>query len=297
MTTERELFYSIILKYVVNNFFIFLCFIFFMLHFLMTILAVPSFPDGKAEGLNLMLWEVVTFILFLALPLGYYSASKQEFPNLKIVEKCYGFFGLFYGIARLFFNFGLIIDNGRYYDEFTVSAYLLSMIGLSILVFSLERKKLARGAPIFTLIGVISSVFTLSGFEGLIPGFSDVPRETILVIISVASFLLLLMIANLYFNIMERFPGKTRTRTAYEFFGMVLFVFAIVLDGQAVSTMPGNPIFFALYYPGIMAICGMSLFIAAHFFPSWFFKLATIIVITVLAYFLFIHLGDFQVVS
>lgn len=251
-------------------------------------------PAEYGTGINLILWELVIFILFMFLPLAYLAARKQEFKNIKISELGQGWFGFFYAIARLLFILAIVIDNGNSYDDYTNIAYLFSMVGLSILIFTFEIYRLGRKAPIFTLIGVLSSFFTLSGFEGLIPGLRYVEREIILVIISVASTILLLLVANLYFKIMERFPGKTRNRTGFEFIGLLILVLGIIFDGEAFITMPTNPPFFQLIYPGILAVTGAIILISSHFLPSWAYKTICILGIIVLGYFLFLHLPDFQ---
>lgn len=249
-------------------------------------------PTDYATGLNLVLWEIVIFLLFIMLPISYANARNQtDFKNLKIAELGQGWFGFFYAGARLLFILALKVNNGDSYDDFTLVAYLLSMIGLSILIFTYEVYRLGRKAPIFTLIGVLSSFFTISGFN-IIPGFQDVDREIILTITSIASSILLVLIASLYLKIMNRFPGQTRTRTSFEFYGLLLFVLSIVFDGQVMLTNPANPYFFKMIFPGVMAIFGVAILISAHSLPKWFFMTFTVIASIVLFGLFMLHLSE-----
>jgi len=249
-------------------------------------------PSDYGTGLNLILWEIVIFLLIIMLPISYANARKQtDFKNLRYAELGQGWFGFLYGGARLLFILALIINHGENYDDFTNVAYLLSMIGLSILIYTYEVYRLGRKAPVFTMIGALSSFFTLSGFN-IIPGFQDVPRELILTITSVASSILLVLIASLYLKIMNRFPGQTRTRTGFEFYGLLLFVLSIVFDGEAMLTNPLNPYFFKMIFPGVMAICGVAILVSAHSTPKWFYMTLTIVATAVVFGLFMMHISE-----
>ncbi len=247
-------------------------------------------PTDYATGANLILWEIVVLLLFIMLPMGYFAARKQtEFRNLRISELGQGWFGFFYALARLFFIIAVVFNSGKNYDEFTNIAYLCSMIGLTMLIYTYEHYRLGQKAPLFTLVGVFASFFTLSGFQ-IIPGFSDVPWDIILVIISIASTILLLLVASLYVRIMNRFPGQTRTRTGFEFIGLLLLVLGIIFDGQTFITNADSPWFFKMIYPPMLAIMGVSILIVSHTFPKWFYMSYTVFAVAVLFIWFFMNI-------
>ena len=239
----------------------------------LTIMQIPDdMPPGYGSGLNLIFWAVVILLLFMMLPLGLNAARKQEFEHLRKAEIARGAFGFFYGMARMFFMFGHNLNNGKNFDFWVILGYLFSMIGLSWLIFTYEYYKLGRKAPFFTAMGLVAALFTFTGFENLVPGFRDVPRTTILGIISGTTTVLISLIAYVYFKTMERFPGELRSRTFYEFLGLVILLLGIIFDGQVFLSQESSPMFYRLYLPGIMALLGGILINLAHDGKKWMYK-------------------------
>ncbi len=239
----------------------------------LTIMQIPDdMPPGYGSGLNLIMWAVVILLLFMMLPLGLNAARKQEFEHLRKAEIARGAFGFFYGMARMFFMFGHNLNNGKNFDFWVILGYVFSMIGLSWLIFTYEYYKLGRKAPFFTSLGLVAAFISLTGFDDLIPGFRNVPRENILGIISGTATVLISLIAYVYFKTMERFPGKLRTRTFYEFIGLVIMLLGIIFDGQLFITQEGSPMFYRLYLPAVMAVVGVILINLAHDGKRWMFR-------------------------
>jgi hypothetical protein len=259
------------------------------------LIQIPTgMPADYNTGLNLQLWILVIFTLFIMLPLGFLSASKSEMRNVKIVEKGRGFFGFFYAFGRLFFILGVLLNNGDDYDFWVNLGYTFSMIGFTLLIYIYEKYKLSKKAPFFTLIGAIASFFTLTGYEGLIPGIHTENREVIMAITSIASLVLSLMVGALYYQIADRFPGQLRDRTIHEFVGLIILLFGVVLDGQVFLTDPLNPVFFKNIYPVLMTLFGAWLLILSHdaspkiYKPFMYFVLITLFIL------FFMHMSDIR---
>jgi hypothetical protein len=254
-------------------------------------------PEGTPveynTGWNIILWELVIISLILLLPLGYRSASKSDLENVRKVERGKGWFGFLYAWGRLFFIFALTINNGNSYDLLTMVGYVFSMIGLTMLIFTYERYKLSKRGVFFSLLGGIASFITLTGFD-IIPGIF-LERNQISFIIAVASTVLLLLIANLYFNVAEKFPGQLRQRTIYEFYGLIMVVFGIILDGEKVITNPVVPLFFKLIYPPLMALFGVWLVIISHDGQPWAYKSLALSATIVLFALFIMHLEELGV--
>jgi len=259
--------------------------------------AVFQIPQGIVEnflnyatGINLILWEFFIGALFLWAIISWINANKAELENVKKTEKTRAFFGLMYGFSRIWFLIGVLHNGGAEYDFWTNMGYLFSMIGLTVYIAGIERYTL-RQIPAFTLFGIISVVLTLTGFEGLIPGLSNLRRD-ILVFVSIASGILAVILAYLYIKLISKFPGNLRKRTSYELLGILFFVLGIIMDGEFFLSNPTIPLFYKEIIPPIMATMGIIMVTIAHNTAEKLLPI-TIIFAIVLIYLFLSHLGEF----
>jgi hypothetical protein len=248
-----------------------------------------EFP-GYCQGLNLILWEIFIGSLFMWALVSWINANRAELENIKKTEKTRAFFGLMYAFSRIFFIFGVVLNDGAQYDFWTNMGYLFSMIGLTVYISGIERYTL-NAIPIFTLFGIISSIITLTGFENLIPGLSAL-RKDILVFVAIASAVLTIILAYLYIQLISKFPGSLRKRTSYELLGIIFFVLGIIMDGEWFLSSPTNPLFYKEIIPPIMATMGIFMVSIAHNTAEKLLPITIVFGIVLVILFLS-HIGDF----
>jgi hypothetical protein len=164
------------------------------------------------------------------------------------------------------------------------------MIGLTIYIGGIERYTL-RQIPIFMLFGIISTIITLTGFEGFIPGLQNL-RSDILVYTSVASAILALILLYLYIQLISKFPGKLRKRTVYELLGIIFLVLGIIMDGEFFISNADIPLYYKEIIPPVMATMGVIMITIAHNTAEKLMPI-TIAFAIVLIYMFLSHLGEF----
>ncbi len=211
-----------------------------------------QFPEHY-YGVNLALWIIFTLELLL---FGVYftlRARKAELDSQKKIDMGFAAFGYFFAICRFFFIIMIHINGGADYDFYCSIAYFWGTLSVAALIYPLETVALNR-KPILTILGGIATFLTLLG---IIPGL----REPMLILTMSASSIMMMILLVIYIFLIRNTSGVLKQNTIIGFFSIILFVIAIVIDGQFVLSNPAVPKFVKEYVSPILAIISILILV------------------------------------
>lgn len=249
------------------------------------ILAVPEgTPPIYYNNINLFI-GIVSIVIFFVIAAILFVKKKDEVETARRIKIGYGLFAIFYALCRVFFIIAVWFPdepwNPNSYDFFVVIGYLFASVGLTSLIFVLEKYLITKTKRVFSVIGIVVSVLLAITIVGQllqlqvpVPLIVDgeplnlLGQQTALYISVVASPLLIAVIAILYMYLAAKSTADLRKKAVLILVAIALIGIASIFDSETVVvSMPGllggNLILLDLFYsiPPAMMIAGILLFL------------------------------------
>ncbi|NVM05256.1 MAG: hypothetical protein HWN67_23255 [Candidatus Helarchaeota archaeon] len=185
--------------------------------------------------------------------------KKQEDEAAKRIKIAFGLFGVLYGICRIFFilMFQDFTNPAQNYDLFANIAYSFGMLGLTSIIWAIEKVKYET--RYFFLTGLAITIITTAGIVLNLLGMAVI-RELILIIIMsgtpVAGFFIII----LYIQVIRLSSGEVRKKALYSLIGFLIMVVGITMDGQFFLAIETIPIWFKMDVVPLFCIVGYLMF-------------------------------------
>jgi hypothetical protein len=223
----------------------------------------PEFPPELygPGSLNLLMFWIFVGLLYVSSILFFRKAKRTDVPMAKNILISYGFFSIFYGLTRIFFNLAIMINYGNDYDFWISLGYAPGVVGFAMIITALEKIKYEK--RIFAIIGWTLAVITIGGTFLTIFGQEEL-RETFLTIIWIGTPLAAVIIFILYYILIKNTVGTVRKKSIYSFLGMILLVVGIALDSEFFLKAGAVPLVLKIYGAPVIATIGWLVFLVVN---------------------------------
>jgi hypothetical protein len=207
---------------------------------------------GYLEGIELYLWFGAIGLFFLGAVLFLRKAMKELRSReiSYIVYIAYGIFLIGMGLTRVFFLIAFFIPD--LYDFYTILGYISAISGLVFWLYVVETRLVKKTKKILTITSLIIFGISILALLGLADRYLALEIQYILMPVALGAIFIL------YLYLITKSTGTVRTKVVWILIGIIMVMFASVLDGEAfVTANPNFPFFIA---PTIMS-AGVFIFI------------------------------------
>lgn len=217
----------------------------------------PSVPqEHQVPGsLNFLLFLIYIILLFAFGVMFFLKSRKVDAGLNKKIILSYCFFGIFYGMCRIFFIFASNIVGANAY--FTNIAYAFGAVGFTAIIMALEKVKYKK--RYFSIIAWVLTAITIAGAVLTLLGLEDI-RETIRFLIYTGVPVSGILIFILYISLIKSGTGFIRKQAIYSFVGLLIMIIGIVLDTQTALEQDWLPLFVKMEIAPLLCIVGWTFF-------------------------------------
>ncbi|MHA1791098.1 MAG: hypothetical protein ACTSVI_00550 [Promethearchaeota archaeon] len=222
-------------------------------------------PAIYYHGINLYIniFGILLFIVFGLLLIFRHPENSTDIQNR--INLGYGLFSIFYAGCRIFFIIGVWYPNESWssnsYDSFTVVGYFFAAVGMTSIIFVVEKYFIPKTKHLFSVLGIIISVIFALGIMMI------VPRYFALYLSYISSPFLLAVLIILYLYLAVKGTASIRKNAITIIVAILLMGLAAVIDGEfvikaAVDWFNNDIVLLEIFYsiPNVMLIIGITLF-------------------------------------
>jgi len=208
------------------------------------------YQDNYLQTYDLYLWIAMVIVGIVGSLLFYKRMKRSTIDIQKYLLGGVGFFLFLFSIMRISFILSIKVENGAFYDEFTIIGYILGLGGLGGFLYGVERGIIKQTHFLMTISSIVGIVF------GIIFLVFDFERGFIMDFTYVVSMADSILMLTLYLWLIKSSTGVIRNRIFIGLLGVLMIFLGMAFDSELVYTvLPTLPPFVA----PVCSILGISL--------------------------------------
>jgi hypothetical protein len=196
-------------------------------------------PPVYYHNLNYIV-EIMSIIAFFVVAVILFIPKKGDIPTAKRIKIGYGLFTVFYAMCRIFFIVAVWYPDETWsansYDFFVVIGYFFACIGLTSMIFVVERYLITKTRHVFTILGVVMSVLYFLAIIGILQ------QDFVLYLSYISSPLLTVVMVILYLYLAVKGASELRRKALMILLSIALIGVAAIVDGETMIINAGTVI-------------------------------------------------------